>query len=90
MVIRLEQTKKTLSRFGGLSLFQRVAERLSIAELVKPHLPTSGFHGESTPAQKYLSLITGFVCGLDCLDDRIPLAQDPGFHATAGHAILRA
>ncbi len=88
VIIKTEPTKQTLSRFGGLALTQRVIQGSGIKEMIEPFLPTEGFvHNRSTPVQKFLGLVTGFIAGADCLEDLDVLSQDAGFEAAAGKTI---
>jgi hypothetical protein len=88
MIIKSAATSKTLSRFGGLLLAQRVVESAKIKDFVAPHLPSEGFKSYcSTPKQKFLGLVYGFVAGADCLEDLDVFADDAGFAAAAGPVI---
>jgi len=87
MSIRIEQSKKVLSSFGGLSLFQRVIESSELSKALLPHLPTAGFVGKGTPTDKFLGLVYSYICDGDCLDDVEVLSQDAGFCAVAGELV---
>ncbi len=75
---------KVLSKWGGLSLAKRAIESLGLAKLIAPHLPRKGFEGATTPEQKFVGLIYGFLSGIDCLEDMDVRAQDAGFSAVTG------
>ena len=74
MIIRTEESKKVLSQWGGLTLAKRAIECLGLAKLVAPHLPRKGFEGATTPEQKFVGLVYGFLSGMDCLED-IPILR---------------
>jgi hypothetical protein len=84
MIIRTAESKKVLSQWGGLSLAKRAIESLGLAKLIAPHLPRKGFEGATTPEQKFVGLIYGFLSGIDCLEDMDVRAQDAGFSAVTG------
>jgi Transposase DDE domain group 1 len=52
--------------------------------VVAPHLPRKGFEGATSPEQKFIGLVCGFLSGIDCLEDMAVRAQDAGFAAVPG------
>lgn len=87
MLIKLERTNKVLTRFGGISLFNRAIRASEIEKAIAPHLPSKGFTGATRPVDKFLGLIYTFICGGDCLDDVEEFSRDVGFSAAVGKTI---
>lgn len=87
MIIRIEETKKVLSKLGGLALVKKVIDTGQLSASLENLLPTKNFSGRTSPAQKFIGLVYGFACDADCLDDLEALAEDPGFESSAGKLI---
>jgi Transposase DDE domain group 1 len=84
VIIRTEESKKVLSQWGGLVLPKRAVDSLGLSKIIAPHLPRSGFEGATSPEQKFIGLIYGFLSGIDCLEDMDIRAQDAGFASVTG------
>jgi Transposase DDE domain group 1 len=87
MANRFEKTNKVFSRFGGLPLLERLVSASEIDKQLSRLVPTDGFVGVNTPAEKFLGLIYGFACDANCLDDLEVLSQDEGFLSVSGPMI---
>ena len=72
----IKTTNKALSAYGGLVYFDRLLGRLDIQKKIKNILPQVG----RMQFAKFKSLLLGFVCGLDCLDDITKLREDKLFN----------
>lgn len=73
--IAIEETNKVLSAHGGLVFFDDLVNKLGFQEKLNEILPAKG----KNQYKKFKSLLLGFVCGLDCLDDISKLRLDPVF-----------
>lgn len=74
--ISIETTSKKLSANGGLVFFNDLMGKLGFEQALKGILPKSG----RKQFVKFKSLLLGFVCGLDSLDDISKLRLDPLFN----------
>lgn len=74
--ISLEATNKVLSANGGLVFFNDLVSKLGFKEQLSAILPKIG----KRQFIKFKSLLLGFICGLDCLDDISKLREDELFH----------
>jgi hypothetical protein len=79
--ISIETTNKVLSTRGGLIFFDDLMGKMAFEERLKEILPKTG----RKRFQKFKSLLLGFICGLDSLDDISKLRKDKLFsRLTAG------
>lgn len=74
--ISLETTNKVLSANGGLVFFNDLVSKLDLKEQLSAILPKIG----KRQFIKFKSLLLGFVCGLDSLDDVSKLREDELFN----------
>lgn len=74
--ISIETTNKVLSANGGLVFFNDLVSKLDFKERLSPILPKIG----KRQFVKFKSLLLGFVCGLDSLDDISKLQKDELFN----------
>ena len=73
--ISIETTNKVLSPHGGIIFFNDMVNRLKVQQQLDSILPKTG----KKQFQKFKSLLLGFICGLDCLDDISLLRKDSLF-----------
>ena len=70
--ISIATTNKVLSPYGGLVYFNDMVSKLKFQEKLSDILPRVG----KKQFQKFKSLLMGFICGLDSIDDLSTLRQD--------------
>lgn len=73
--IKIESTNKVLSANGGLVFFNDLMGKLGFEEKLRDILPKIG----RNQFNKFKSLLLGFICGLDSIDDISKLRQDALF-----------
>ena len=70
--ISIKTTNKALSPHGGLIYFNDMVGKIKFQEQLSDVLPQTG----KKQFQKFKSLLLGFICGLDSIDDISKLRQD--------------
>ena len=70
---------KTISSFSGLKIFDDLAQKFEIKNLVGIHLPEKERERGFSSWNKFYAIILGFIAGFECLDDFDYFGEDPLF-----------
>ena len=78
--IKVEFSGKNITPFGGVGIFGKFIRKLGIEQVLDKALKANGRKCQYSIGQKIVSIVYGFVCGLERPSDTEVLKRDKVFH----------